>query len=172
MFLVGPQDPDRRKNHQSAKGKQWESERHVRFESERSCRWEWLHVAALFCYGCLRHWQFIFWFWWTCMSQDCTRLYILPEFIWCLYDVYRMFIWCLYLYDVYMMFICSILSNLISIHSAGCQTPLLVLCPGSVKVMSTMVDTVVQNQVETIEVVKPTVVLWQRHWHILTVFRS
>ena len=104
--------------------------------------------------------------------QGCTRLYMLPEFIWCLYDVYRMFIWCLYLYDVYMMFICSILSNLISIHSAGCQTPLLVLCPGSVKVMSTMVDTVVQNQVETIEVVKPTVVLWQRHWHILTVFRS
>ena len=69
-----------------------------------------------------------------------------------------------------MMFICSILSNLISIHSAGCQTPLLVLCPGSVKVMSTMVDTVVQNQVETIEVVKPTVVLWQRHWYIFNCF--
>lgn len=37
------------------------------------------------------------------------------------------------------------------------------------KVMSTMVDTVVQNQVETIEVVKPTVVLWQ---HVFGVFRG
>ena len=34
------------------------------------------------------------------------------------------------------------------------------------KVMSTMVDTVVQNQVETIEVVKPTVVLWQIWQHV------